>query len=354
VTPNGFEPQIAPRLLDWYDRMARVLPWRVAPADGARGIRPDPYHVWLSEIMLQQTTVAAVRSYFRRFLDRWPALADLAAAPEAEVMSEWAGLGYYARARNLMRTARAVAARPDAAFPEDEAGLRALPGIGPYTAAAIAAIAFNRRAVVVDGNVERVVARLFAVDTPLPKAKPAVTVLAAGITPDARPGDYAQAMMDLGATICTPRAPACPLCPLDSLCLARAKGIASDLPRKAPKPAKPVRQGRLWVARRSGDGAWLLETRPERGLLGGMPGFPGDGWDGNGTDTPPVAATWVEAGSVRHVFTHFALDLTVMAARVPDGEVPVRGAYRAGLSRSALPTLMRKAADVAASVLPPP
>ncbi len=235
-------------LLDWYDRHARVMPWRTGPQDRDAGIRPDPYHVWLSEVMLQQTTVAAVRDYFRRFTARWPTVQALAAAEDAQVMAEWAGLGYYARARNLLKCARAVAAL--GGFPGTRDGLLALPGIGPYTAAAIAAIAFDEPATVVDGNVERVVARLFAVETPLPQAKPDLTRLAATLTPQDRPGDHAQAMMDLGATICTPRNPACALCPLVHHCDARAAGIAAQLPRKARRPkSPPARAPSGWPAR---------------------------------------------------------------------------------------------------------
>ncbi len=307
-------------LLHWYDTNARVMPWRTGPQDRAAGIRPDPYHVWLSEVMLQQTTVAAVRDYFRRFTARWPTVQALAAADDADVMAEWAGLGYYARARNLLKCARAVAAL--GGFPCTRDGLMQLPGIGPYTAAAIASIAFDEAATVVDGNVERVVSRLFAVETPLPRSKPELTRLAATLTPAQRPGDHAQAMMDLGATICTPRNPACALCPLIHHCDARARGIASDLPRKSAKPAKPTRHGTLWLARQ-GD-LWLTETRPAKGLLGGMPGFPGDHWDGNGGPAP-VQADWQDVGQVRHTFTHFHLVLTILAAETT--ATPTRGTF---------------------------
>ena len=222
-------------LLEWYDRNARKLPWRVSPPDRANGTVPDPYRVWLSEIMLQQTTVAAVKDYFHRFTTRWPTVDSLAAARDDDVMGAWAGLGYYARARNLLKCARAVASEHDGRFPHTVEGLLTLPGIGPYTAAAIAAIAFDRPATVVDGNVERVMARVFEVFTPLPAAKPELTGLAASVTPDTRPGDYAQAVMDLGATICTPRNPACGICPWRSPCIARQNGTAADLPRKTPK-----------------------------------------------------------------------------------------------------------------------
>ncbi|HRK42083.1 MAG TPA: A/G-specific adenine glycosylase, partial [Gemmobacter sp.] len=235
------------------------MPWRVTPADRADGARPDPYRVWLSEVMLQQTTVAAVRAYFRRFTDLWPTVADLAAAEDAAVMAEWAGLGYYARARNLLKCARAVVAEHGGQFPGTEAALRALPGIGPYTAAAVAAIAFDQPATVVDGNVERVISRLRRIETPLPAAKPLISAEAARLTPAQRPGDYAQAIMDLGATICTPRNPACALCPWAASCAGHAAGGAATFPRKAAKAAKPTRQGLIWIATRP-DGAVLVET----------------------------------------------------------------------------------------------
>lgn len=328
-------------LLSWYDRHHRVMPWRIAPADRAEGTRPDPYRVWLSEVMLQQTTVATVRDYFRRFTARWPEVGDLAAAADAEVMAEWAGLGYYARARNLLKCARAVVVDHGGRFPADEPGLRALPGIGPYTAAAVAAIAFDRPATVVDGNVERVITRLRRIETPLPAARPQIAAAAAQLTPALRPGDYAQAMMDLGATICTPRNPACGLCPWSGACAARAAGDADSFPRKAPRAEKPLRRGPIWIARRP-DGAVLLEQRPPRGLLGGMPGFPTSGWDGSDLP-PPAPADWAEAGIARHTFTHFHLELTVLVATI--GTPPERGAFVAAddFSPAALPTVMRKA-----------
>ena len=329
---------IAPHLLDWYDRHARVLPWRVPPGGG----RADPYRVWLSEVMLQQTTVAAVKDYFLRFTTLWPTVGDLAAAEDAQVMAEWAGLGYYARARNLLACARAVAA--SGGFPATRDGLRTLPGIGPYTSAAIAAIAHDAPETVVDGNVERVVARLFAVQTPLPAAKPELVALAGRLTPRDRPGDYAQAMMDLGATICTPRGPACGICPLIGDCDARAQGIAAELPRKAPKAAKPDRTGIAWVARH-GD-ALVLEERPPKGLLGGTLAFPSAGWDGRDLP-PPGAAEWREIGHVRHVFTHFNLSLRVVMGDLPAAPDRGRLVPLARIDRDALPGLMRKVWDMA-------
>ncbi|WP_347311983.1 A/G-specific adenine glycosylase [Defluviimonas sp. SAOS-178_SWC] len=349
------DDEIGPALLDWYDRYARVLPWRVGPDERRAGVRPDPYRVWLSEIMLQQTTVAAVRDYFRRFTERWPDVRALAAAEDGEVMAEWAGLGYYARARNLLKCARAVVADHGGRFPDGREGLLALPGVGPYTAAAIAAIAHGEPATVVDGNVERVVARLFAVETELPAAKPELTALAARLTPAGRPGDHAQAMMDLGATICTPRNPACGLCPLRPTCKAVRQGIAVDLPRKAPKKVKPVRHGIAYVGRRA-DGAVLLERRPERGLLGGMLGWPGTAWAVEPpAHTPPADADWQSVpGDVRHTFTHFHLILSVMTAELPATPLPGSGIFlpRGDFRPSDLPTLMRKVYDVAAATFP--
>lgn len=331
---------IAPQLLDWYDRHARLLPWRIPPGSGA----PDPYRVWLSEVMLQQTTVAAVKAYFERFTTLWPTVQALAAAPDAQVMAEWAGLGYYARARNLLACARAVAA--EGGFPTTRDGLRALPGIGAYTSAAIAAIAHDAPETVVDGNVERVVARLFAVETPLPAAKGELVALAETLTPQQRPGDYAQAMMDLGATICTPRSPACGICPLIHDCDARAQGIAASLPRKMPKAAKPDRTGIAWVARH-GD-AVVFEERPAKGLLGGTLAFPSAHWDGRDLP-PPGQAAWRDIGHVRHVFTHFTLSLQVLTGDLD--AAPERGHLvpLQQIDREALPGLMRKVWDMAQS-----
>ncbi len=340
-------------LLGWYDAHARDLPWRVSPADRKAGIRPDPYAVWLSEIMLQQTTVAAVRDYYLRFLATWPTVQDLAAAEDGDVMAAWAGLGYYSRARNLLKCARAVVAEHGGAFPDTVERLKTLPGIGPYTAGAIAAIAFDRPATVVDGNVERVMARIHGVETPLPTAKPELTALAEILTPMERPGDYAQAVMDLGATICTPRSPACGICPWMDGCVARKAGNAADLPKKTPKKAKPIRYGTAFVARRD-DGAWLVERRPDKGLLGGMLGWPGTDWAEVAPETQaPVQADWRDLGAeVRHTFTHFHLRLSVQVARV-NGATPDRGFFleKQDFRASDLPTVMRKAFDLAAPYL---
>jgi A/G-specific adenine glycosylase len=335
-------------LLAWYERHARPLPWRAPP-----GAPPaDPYRVWLSEIMLQQTTVATVGRYFADFLARWPTVEALAAAPLDDVLTAWAGLGYYARARNLHRCAQVVATEMGGRFPETEEELRKLPGIGAYTAAALAAIAFGRRAVVVDGNVERVVARLFAVDTPLPAAKPQLHRLADGLTPAQRAGDFAQAMMDLGATVCLPRSPKCLLCPLEGACRAKAAGLEQDLPRRQPRAAKPTRRAvAFWLMRP--DGALLLRRRPEEGLLGGMMEVPSTPWReapwsaAEARAAAPLAADWrVLPGVVRHTFTHFHFEVTVWAA-CRDGASARAGRWVApdALADEAIPTVMRKIID---------
>jgi A/G-specific adenine glycosylase len=327
-------------LLEWYDRHRRHLPWRALP-----GETPDPYRVWLSEVMLQQTTVATVKPYFDAFMAKWPTVEALAAAALDDVLRLWAGLGYYARARNLHACARAVVARHGGRFPEDPAALEALPGIGGYTAAAIAAIAFGRKATPVDGNIERVVARLFAVEAPLPDAKPELRRRAAAITPDERPGDWAQAMMDLGATICTPAKPRCVLCPWSGPCRARALGIAETLPARRARKAKPLRRGVAFVAFR--DGAVLMRRRPESGLLGGLLEVPSTEWrehpwaEAEALRAAPADAPWrALPGIVRHVFTHFALELEVRVARTEEAPgiwVPIER-----LGGEAIPSVMRK------------
>src|SRR6185312_15718485 len=336
--------ELPERLLAWYDGHRRVLPWRAAPGETA-----DPYRVWLSEIMLQQTTVATVAGYFARFTARWPDLGALAAAALDDVLHAWQGLGYYARARNLHACARAVMARHGGVFPEDEAALRALPGIGAYTAAAVAAIAFGRAATPVDGNIERVIARLFAVEEPLPDAKPALRRLAQSLTPDERAGDYAQAAMDLGATICTPKKPKCMLCPWREACRGLAAGNAQNLPARRARTAKPVRRGvAFWAVRP--DGAVLLRRRPEKGLLGGMMEVPSTLWrespwsEAEAKAAAPFAAGWrLLPGVVRHTFTHFHLELAVLAGTARQG-CSKGGQWVAldDLPRQALPTLMKK------------
>lgn len=343
LKPAPDEPLPSAALLDWYDRHRRDLPWRAKA-----GARPDPYAVWLSEIMLQQTTVAAVKAYFAAFLARWPTVAELAAAPVEDVMQQWAGLGYYSRARNLHACAQAVVCDHAGCFPQSEAELLQLPGIGPYTAAAIAAIAFDQPLAAVDGNVERVMTRLAALETPLPKAKPLIREMTQALVPAERPGDFAQALMDLGATLCTPRRPACGLCPLRPFCQA-AHAEPERFPLKAPKPERPERQGAVYVIRR-GD-AFLLRTRPPRGLLGGMAEFPGSEWIENfdhakALQAAPIRADYRKlADSVRHVFTHFALTLAIFAADVaPETDAPpeCRWVPAGRFGQEALPSLMRK------------
>ncbi len=340
---NASSTDIAAALLAWYDAHARALPWRALP--GAPP--PDPYRVWLSEVMLQQTTVTAVIPYFEKFTTRWPAVDALAAAEDSEVMAAWAGLGYYARARNLLACARAVAAL-GGRFPDNEAELRALPGLGDYTAAAVAAIAFGRRAVVVDANVERVAARLFAIDEPLPAARKAIRAAADAITPDERSGDFAQAMMDLGAQVCTSRAPKCLICPLGAMCEARRTGEPERFPVKAPKKARPLRKGRAyWIER---DQAVFLVRRPGKGMLGAMRALPDDGWSarGDGSGDTPLAGDWQARGTVQHVFTHFALELQVLVCNGEECCVPSGGEGEwwplARIGEAGLPTLFGKAA----------
>lgn len=327
-------------LLNWYDRHRRVLPWRALP-----GERADPYRVWLSEIMLQQTTVTAVAPYFERFLARWPTVEALGMAAQDDVLAEWAGLGYYARARNLHACAKVVAREYGGHFPDHEAGLLALPGIGPYTAGAIAAIAFNRPAVAVDGNVERVISRLRAIETPLPAAKPEIAAEVRAQVPADRPGDFAQALMDLGATICTPKSPKCLLCPWEARCAARARGIAASLPKKLEKKPKPVRRGvAFWLQR--ADGAVLFRKRAEKGLLGGMWEVPSTPWEaahlspGTVKAHAPATLEWERLpGLVRHTFTHFDLELEVWRAC---GECEGHFATPVQWTRLALPNVMKK------------
>ncbi len=338
-------------LLDWYDQERRELPWRAKP-----GETPDPYRVWLSEVMLQQTTVRAVIPYFQKFVARWPTVKDLARAEQEDVLSAWAGLGYYSRARNLHACAQQVAALPGSEFPQQEIELQALPGIGPYTAAAIAAIAYDHPTTPVDGNIERVVSRLFAVTHPLPGAKPEIKQLAATLTPDERPGDFAQAMMDLGATVCTPKKPSCLMCPLQGDCHANFKGIEAQLPMKAPKPERPTRFGVAFLALRE-DGRVLLRKRPDTGLLAQMLEVPSTDWvdemlaaDIALKGAPLHADWWAMPGQVVHTFTHFRLELLVFRAIVSEGaeltfwadSARCRWVPRNDLADQALPSVMRK------------
>lgn len=330
-------------LLTWYDRQARDLAWRVGPADRRGGVRSDPYRVWLSEVMLQQTTVPHATPYFLSFTQRWPTVLDLAAVEDGDLMAAWAGLGYYARARNLLACARAVADQHGGVFPDTEEGLRALPGVGAYTAAAVAAIAFDREANVVDGNVERVIARLFAVETPVPDAKPELKALAAGLVTAERPGDWAQALMDMGATVCRPRSPLCDICPISEWCEGLKTGAPETYPRKTKKADRPRRYGVAWLLTRGEEVA--LIRRPPKGLLGGMLGLPTSDWrsapwsDEEAVAAAPINADWQDRGAIEHVFTHFSLTLRVFAA---EGEGEFVWTPREGLG--ALPSVFLKAA----------
>jgi A/G-specific adenine glycosylase len=324
-------------LLDWYDAHARTLPWRAPPGTDTR---TDPYRVWLSEVMLQQTTVPHAAPYFERFTARWPTVSDLAAVEDSELMAAWAGLGYYARARNLLACARAVAKDHDGVFPDSEAALLALPGVGAYTAAAVAAIAFDRPANVVDGNVERVMSRLFAVETPLPAARPELKRLAALFVSDDRPGDWPQALMDLGSGVCRPRSPSCELCPLAFGCEGLKTGDPARYPLKTKKAERPHRLGHAFVLSDAAGRIGLVK-RPGKGLLGGMMGLPTSDWSAAPAFDPPAAADWAQAGAVEHVFTHFSLTLTV---HVGAGEgdfvwTPADDAL------AVLPTVFRKALE---------
>jgi A/G-specific adenine glycosylase len=344
MPPVATPSRLRKPLLAWYDAHARDLPWRVRPTERAAGQRANPYRVWLSEIMLQQTTVPHATPYFLSFTRRWPTVSALAAADDGEVMAAWAGLGYYARARNLIACARFVSGKLGGVFPDTEDGLRSLPGVGPYTAAAIAAIAFDRAANVVDGNVERVMARLFAVETPLPGAKPELKRLAEGLVTADHPGDWAQALMDLGAMVCTPSSPACLTCPAAQFCQARATGAPETYPRRDAKPDRPRRHGVAYVLT-SGDRVALVR-RPAKGLLGGMLSLPTSDWrerpwsDAEAIAAAPIVAAWKPAGEIRHVFTHFALDLRVF--RVEDDWSNAIWTPRAGLE--VMPSVFLKAA----------
>ncbi|WP_200960773.1 A/G-specific adenine glycosylase [Rhizobium sp. Root708] len=353
MTSTTLDAPAAKPLLHWYDRHHRDLPWRVSPPMAARGIKADPYRIWLSEVMLQQTTVPAVKPYFANFLARWPTVRDLADAPTEDVMAAWAGLGYYARARNLKKCAEAVTRDHDGIFPDTEDGLKSLPGIGDYTAAAVAAIAFNRQAAVMDGNVERVISRLYAIATPLPAAKPLMKQKVALLTPKDRPGDFAQAMMDLGATICTPKRPACSLCPFNGSCEALRLHDPEQFPVKAAKKQKPIRQGAAFIAVTE-DGEVLLRRRIESGLLGGMTEVPTTHWtariDGEtSADAAPFPAAWEPCGTVTHVFTHFELRLSIHRVAIASRIQVDNGWWEpvTNLDSQALPTVMKKAITAA-------
>jgi len=339
-------------LLDWYDANRRRLPWRAEP-----GEVPDPYSVWLSEIMLQQTTVVTVIPYFNDFTARWPTVVDLAAANRDDILKAWAGLGYYARARNLHACARVVAEDHSGTFPATEKGLRALPGVGAYTAAAVAAIAFGEKATPVDGNIVRVTSRLFAVDEPMPKARSEIERLTAMLTPADRPGDFAQAMMDLGATICAPKSPKCLMCPWNTVCAAQKAGSAEAYPRKAPKKQRPTRYGICFWAE-DGQGHVLVRTRPDKGLLGGMTEIPSTDWQSDPWDLSaaiaegPVRGEWILLdGDVNHTFTHFHLVLKVMRAKTARFNAPEMAwwAKATEIGLEALPTVMKKVVNLAQS-----
>lgn len=335
-------PIDAPAVLAWYDRHARDLPWRVSPADRARGVRPDPYRIWLSEVMLQQTTVAAVRNYFVRFTSLWPTVFDLAAAPLDSVLKEWAGLGYYARARNLHACAQAVVDQHGGVFPQTSAELQTLPGIGAYTSAAIAAICFDERVAVLDGNLDRVLARYYALPVPVREAKDELRAALQASVPE-RAGDFAQAMMDLGATICAPRMAACMLCPIQPECIATRSGDPTIYPVKAAKAERPTRRGHAYVML-DADGDVYLQSRPTNGLLGGMTEVPGSDWAATLPDADyPAVADWRHRGTIVHVFTHFRLELEVWSASVVPAALD--GGWWAeprALRGEALPTLFRK------------
>lgn len=347
MAEQGLHQDLAGKLLRWYDIHARDLPWRSKP-----GIAANPYHVWLSEIMLQQTTVAAVRDYYLKFLKLWPKVSGLAAASQDDVLRAWAGLGYYARARNLHACAREIVSQWNGEFPTTQTELQTLPGIGPYTSAAIASIAFGGRHAAVDGNVERVIARLYAIETPLPLSKPRIRENAQALVPSRRTGDFAQALMDLGATICTPRAPTCSICPWAEHCEGRRRGLAESLPRKLPKQPIPTRKGvAFWTERR--DGHILLRRRPQKGLLGGMMEVPSTQWATKlpRRIEPPVPAKWKKlTAQVEHTFTHFHLELSVWKAMTDDKSLP-QGDYSwvhmRDLEHEALPSLMRKVVALA-------
>lgn len=338
-------------LLGWYGRAGRTLPWRIRPEDRIAGVVADPYKIWLSEIMCQQTTTTAASAYWHKFLKAWPRVEDLAAAPRDDILTAWAGLGYYARARNLHKCAGVVCTDYGDVFPDNESELLKLPGIGPYSAAAIASICYNEATNVVDGNVERVISRVFCVETVMPKAKSEIRNLAAGLADPKHPGDYAQALMDLGAHICKPKNPKCGECPWQSECAAHKSGNMTDYPKRKAKTARPVRYGAVFYIENEGH-IWLRQ-RPDKGLLGGMMELPGTGWTGDKLDVDvwleqaPTKSNWQQAeGEVKHVFTHFTLYLTVFTTQASADKFEI-SADLTKLDDHALPSLMRKAIRLA-------
>ncbi len=341
---------ISQNLLEWYDNHARELPWRIGPQARKDGMKADPYHVWLSEIMLQQTTVATVKDYFLRFLTHWPNIEAMAATDEEDILKAWAGLGYYSRARNLKKCADIVVEEHGGRFPTDAKNLRALPGIGDYTSAAIAAIAYDHAEPVVDGNIERIISRLYRIEIPLPKSKPEIRELMGKMVPKSHPGNFVQAMMDLGATICTPRNPKCDQCPISANCQAAKTGEPTKWPIKLAKKPKPERVGAAYVAI-DGDGAIFLQKRGDKGLLAGMSQIPTTNWtarvDGEtGIIAAPFEANWQACGSIRHTFTHFHLTLHVFRADI--GPRPqTNGWWSNDVDDEALPTVFRKAIEKA-------
>ncbi|MCV6548391.1 MAG: A/G-specific adenine glycosylase [Cohaesibacter sp.] len=348
----------AQALLDWYDRHHRSLPWRVGPKERMAGVVPDPYHVWLSEIMLQQTTVGAVKSYFEKFLSLWPTLADLAGAQEEDVLKAWAGLGYYSRARNLKKCADHVQLHHNGRFPDKAKALKELPGIGDYTSAAIASIAFGQAAPVVDGNIERIVSRLYRIEEALPKAKKPIREKVAELTPANRPGDFAQGMMDLGASLCSPKKPACALCPFHNICEAKKAGDQERFPVKAPKKQKPTRYGAAFLIKRQIDGAIWLRKRPDQGLLAAMSETPGTDWSGKSAETFDLITALEHApqnldfrkrsGQITHTFTHFHLILDVYEA-ISDTQQPMTTGWWSSpeaINKEALPTVFRKVVEM--------
>ncbi len=341
--------ELVDALLDWYDHNARTLPWRISPEDKIGGINSDPYHVWLSEIMLQQTTVITVIPYFEKFIEEWPTVEKMAAAELDDILTAWAGLGYYARARNLYKCAQYVCHELDGKFPDNYEDLIKLPGIGTYTAAAISAIVYDQPETVIDGNVERVISRLFNISTPLPESRPEIRTYAEKLTPNHRPGDYAQALMDLGATICTSRALKCDVCPLEDECSSRALGTAEDLPVRKNKKVRPTRRGYAFWAEY--DGKVWLRKRPEKGLLGGMMEVPSDewapsnSWENIPSPRIPIIANWeILPGMVRHTFTHFHLELKIIRLDLEETINLQEGEWCAVENRDyyALPTVMKK------------